>query len=81
MNPDIQFASPEAEANYRARLCRLVDAVELRKPERAAVHINAGFWPAHKAGLTADGVMHDAGFSLQDFASPALTRERALALS
>jgi hypothetical protein len=59
-NPGIQFASPEAEADYKARVDRILAAIELRKPDRVPVRLNTGFWPAKSAGLTAYEAMSDA---------------------
>ena len=59
-NADVKFASPEAEAEYRARVDRVVAAIELRKPDRVPVRLNTGFWPAKSAGLTAYEAMSDA---------------------
>ena len=36
-NPDISFASPEAEADYKARVDRLLAAINLEKPDRVPV--------------------------------------------
>jgi Uroporphyrinogen decarboxylase (URO-D) len=51
-NPDIQWSSPEAEAEYKARVDRMVAAIRLDKPDRVPIHLDAGFWPAHRAGLS-----------------------------
>jgi len=59
-NADVKFASPEAEAEYRARVDRVVAAIELRKPDRVPVRLNTGFWPAKSAGLTPYEAMNDA---------------------
>jgi uroporphyrinogen-III decarboxylase len=58
-NPDIPFASPEAEADYKARVDRLLAAINLEKPDRVPVRLNMGFWPAKSAGLTAYEAMTD----------------------
>jgi Uroporphyrinogen decarboxylase (URO-D) len=52
-NPDIEFASPEAEADYKARVDRILAAINLEKPDRVPIRLNTGFWPAKSAGLTA----------------------------
>jgi hypothetical protein len=57
---DVKFASPEAEAEYKARVDRVVAALQLRKPDRVPVRLNTGFWPAQSAGLTAYEAMNDA---------------------
>jgi hypothetical protein len=58
-NPGIQFASPQAEADYKARVDRVVAAIELRKPDRVPVRLNTGFWPAKSGGLTPYEAMSD----------------------
>jgi hypothetical protein len=57
---DVKFASPEAEAEFKARVDRVVAAIQLRKPDRVPVRLNTGFWPAKSAGLTPYDVMNDA---------------------
>jgi hypothetical protein len=58
-NPDIPFASPEAEADYKARVDRILAAIELRTPDRVPIRLNTGFWPAKSSGLTAYEAMSD----------------------
>lgn len=58
-NPDIEWASPEAEAEYKARVDRIVAAVELRKPDRVPIYLDTGYWPAAHAGMTVYEAMHD----------------------
>ncbi len=67
-NAPIPFASPQAEADYKARVDRLVAALELREPDRVPVRINAGWWPAVWAGMTPYEAMHDAARSAQAWA-------------
>ena len=58
---DVQFATPEAEAAYKARVGRLIDAIQLKKtPDRVPVYPHVGFYPANYAGFTAQDVMYDA---------------------
>ncbi len=59
-NPDVEWASPEAEAEYKARVDRIVAAIDLQKPDRVPVRLNMGFWPAKSAGITAYQAMSDA---------------------
>jgi hypothetical protein len=59
-NPDVEWKSPEAEADYKARIDRVVAAIDLQKPDRVPVRLNMGFWPAKSAGLTAYEAMSDA---------------------
>jgi hypothetical protein len=51
-NPDINWVSPEAEAEYKARVDRIVAAINLEKPDRVPVRLAMGFWPARSGGLT-----------------------------
>ena len=51
-NPGVSFASPEAEADYQARVGRLLAAINLEKPDRVPIRLNTGFWPAKSAGMT-----------------------------
>jgi hypothetical protein len=52
-NPGITFASPQAEADYKARVDRVLAAINLQEPDQVPVRLNMGFWPAKSAGLTA----------------------------
>lgn len=57
----VQFASPEAEAAYKARVTRIIDAIQLKKtPDRVPVVPHVGFYPAYYSGFTAQEVMYDA---------------------
>ena len=58
-NPGLEFASPEAEAAYKARVGRLVAAINLEKPDRVPVSLLGGFWAAHWGGVTPYEVMSD----------------------
>jgi hypothetical protein len=61
LNPDIEFASPAAAEEYRARVTRFIDAICLeRTPDRVPVCTTMGFFPAWHAGLTPYDAMHDA---------------------
>jgi hypothetical protein len=64
-NPPVTFASPQAEADYKARVDRQVAAIELRKGDRVPVHINSGWWPAAWAGLTPYEAMRDSARAAQ----------------
>jgi hypothetical protein len=59
-NPDVPWASPEAEAEYKARVDRIVAAVNMEKPDRVPVRLNMGFWPAKSGGITPYTAMSDA---------------------
>ncbi|MCL5735259.1 MAG: uroporphyrinogen decarboxylase [Actinobacteria bacterium] len=58
-NPGLPFANPEAEAEYRARVDRILAAINLEKPDRVPVCLIGGFWGASWAGLTPYDVMSD----------------------
>jgi hypothetical protein len=51
-HPSGSFSSPEAEAEYRARVDRLAAAVTLQQPDRIPIVLSVGFWPTKKAGIT-----------------------------
>lgn len=57
--PRVQFDSPEAENAYKARLTRIVDAIQLKEPDRVPVILPAGIFPAYYAGKTLKTVMFD----------------------
>jgi hypothetical protein len=59
-NPSLPFASPKAEAEYKARAARLTDAFLLREtPDRVPVTTLNQFYPAHRMGYTPHDVMYD----------------------
>lgn len=55
----IQFANPEAEQGYQRRVQMLIDAIQLRKPERVPVCPMVGFFPFVYAGVTLQDAMYD----------------------
>jgi len=57
----LQFASPDVERAYQNRVQMILDAVQLRKPERIPVCPSAGFYPFAYAGVTAQEAMYDYG--------------------
>lgn len=62
----VQFASSEAEADYRARATRFKDAIQLEKtPDRVPVFPHVGFYPAYAAGLSPQDVMYDADKAIE----------------
>ena len=58
-NPPVAFATPQAEADYKARVDRLVAALNMQVPDRVPVNISSGFWFAARAGLTPYEAMSD----------------------
>jgi len=55
----VNFKSPEAEASYKKRVTRLIDAITLKEPDRVPVIANAGHVPARYCGYTIKDVMYD----------------------
>jgi uroporphyrinogen-III decarboxylase len=56
---DLQFDSPEAEANYKARITRIKDAVQLKEADRVPVTILPSMFPFTNAGITVEEAMYD----------------------
>jgi hypothetical protein len=54
-----EFASPEAEKEYKATVQRFVDAIQLKEPDRVPVFPVYGFYPAYYCGYTPYDVMYD----------------------
>jgi uroporphyrinogen-III decarboxylase len=59
--PGVKFASPEAEKAYKARVTRLINAIQLKEPDRVPVSVPVGSYPAYYAGTTLHEVMYDYG--------------------
>jgi uroporphyrinogen-III decarboxylase len=60
LNPGgINFKTPEAEKNYKARLTRLLDTFQFKKTDRVPVSLPSGFFPAYYAGWNLKRVMND----------------------
>jgi uroporphyrinogen-III decarboxylase len=60
VEPGLEFASPEAAAEYHARAVRLKQTYLLEgEPDRVPVCVLAGQYPATRKGLTPYDVMHD----------------------
>ncbi len=56
---DIHFSSAEASKIYNERVKRLIDALQLRIPDRVPVVADMGFFPALYSGFTPQTVMYD----------------------
>ena len=57
---DLKFQSPEAEANYKASITRIKDAIQLKKtPDRVPVTIFPSMFPFTYAGMTVQEAMYD----------------------
>ena len=57
--PESDFASPEAAAGYKARVTRLLKAIDLEVPDRVPVTLPVGSFPLHYAGMTLKDGMYD----------------------
>lgn len=59
---DLPFASPEAEATYKANITRIKDAVQLKKtPDRVPIDLMPSMFPFTHAGMTVEEAMYDYG--------------------
>ena len=56
---DITFDSPEAEAVYKERANRIIDAIKHKDTDRVPVILHPGFVPARYSGYTVREVMYD----------------------
>jgi hypothetical protein len=57
---DLPFQSPEAAQQYKNRIHRIRDAIQLKKrPDRVPVVIAPSFFPVFHAGMTPRDVMYD----------------------
>jgi hypothetical protein len=57
---DLKFQSPQAEANYKASIVRIKDAIQLRKtPDRVPITLLPSMFPFVYAGLTVQEAMYD----------------------
>jgi len=59
LSPPVEFASAEAEKEYKARVTRILDAAAMKKPDRVPVFPMTGFFPAYYGGFTPRDVMYD----------------------
>jgi len=56
----LKFQSPEAEANYKASITRIKDAVQLKKtPDRVPITLLPSMFPFINAGMTVQEAMYD----------------------
>jgi uroporphyrinogen-III decarboxylase len=56
---DLKFQSPEAEANYKASITRIKDAIQLKEPDRVPVTILPSMFPWTFAGMTVEEAMYN----------------------
>jgi hypothetical protein len=58
-NAEVDFASIDNEADYHARVDRLIAAATLSCPDRVPVVLSVGFWPTQLSGMTPYDSMTD----------------------
>jgi hypothetical protein len=63
--PDVNFVSAQAEADYKARARRLMDAMQLRKPDRVPIVPSLGGMAAAFCGYTHKDMMYDADKAIE----------------
>jgi uroporphyrinogen-III decarboxylase len=57
---DLKFRSPQAEEDYRERVNRIKDAIQMKKlPDRVPVFVIPSFFPVYNAGFTPREAMYD----------------------
>lgn len=59
LNPDVKFASKEAEKLYKERTTRFIKAIKLEEPDRVPCMLPSGMFPAVYAGYSLREVMYD----------------------
>ena len=57
--PEAKYANAEAEKEYKARVQRIMDAVNMKKPDRVPIVPMVGFFGAYISGLTPYDAMYD----------------------
>ncbi|HLB27851.1 MAG TPA: uroporphyrinogen decarboxylase family protein [Dehalococcoidales bacterium] len=57
--PGVQFALPEAEAAFKKRVKRIIDAIQLKKPDLVPVPPFLGEFPAAYCGYTQKDMLYD----------------------
>ncbi len=57
--PGIQFKDAQAEENYKKRIKRVADVIQLKVPDRVPIVPSFGFFPAIDNGYTCEEVMFD----------------------
>ncbi len=56
---DVTFADSKAEETYKARVQRIIDAINLREPDRVPVTPTFSLFPVLDNGMTAEEAMYD----------------------
>ncbi|MEM2103724.1 MAG: uroporphyrinogen decarboxylase family protein [Candidatus Bathyarchaeia archaeon] len=60
LSPQVEFVHEKAEEEYKARVTRFKDAIQLKRtPDRVPVFPLIGFFPAYYVGLTPYDMMYD----------------------
>lgn len=57
--PGVKFVSLKAEKDYKARVQRFIDVINLKEPDRVPVNLPAGFFPAFYSGGNLQKSMYD----------------------
>ena len=57
----VEFQSDEAKQKYVARVQSMIDAIQLKKPERVPVTANVQFYSAKHSGVSRKDAMYDYG--------------------
>jgi len=56
---NIEFPTPQAKAAYQARLKRIINAIQLKEPDRVPCFLPAGNFPAYYYGIDTYTAMYD----------------------
>ena len=56
----VAFPTPEAEQRYKTRAQRVVDALQLKAPDRVPVRLSGGYFPASYADISGRQLIYDA---------------------
>lgn len=64
----VKFDNSEAEKAYKQRVQRLIDAYEVRQPDRVPVSVPVGHLPAHRAGLDYRTLMYEPDKAIEAWA-------------
>jgi hypothetical protein len=63
----VTFPTKEAEQRYKARAQRVIDAYQLKEPDRVPVRLSGGFFPAAYADISGKDLIYDAEKSTMAF--------------
>ena len=57
---DLKFQSPEAESDYKAKVTRIKDAIQMKKtPDRVPITILPSMFPYTNGGISVEEAMYD----------------------